>query len=385
MTTRRTPLPDPVPFGRYTLIERLAVGGMAEIYRAKSKGIGGFEKLVAIKRMLPQYTSDRGYVDMLLDEARIMALLDHANIVQVLDVGQEGPHFYLAMELVNGPDLYRILRTLHEGGVQLPIEAATFVVREVLTGLHYAHNRADVDGKPLNIVHRDVSPQNVLLSWEGDVKLIDFGIAKADARLTTTGSGIIKGKFQYMSPEQARGAPLDVRTDVFSAGILLWEALTASPVYEDSGEDSLINKVREANILAPTTVRPDVPHMLEGIVMRALSVDPDERFQTAAEFHRALTAFLATRAAEFTRLDLSVLLAELMKGQRRTDITASFSAHDRQLPLADDDLAMPRTERRLRDEAQVVQERWIRALLVLAVAGILATTATIAWVILGPP
>ncbi|GMV41731.1 MAG: hypothetical protein AMXMBFR64_34470 [Myxococcales bacterium] len=374
-----------MPFGRYTLLERLAVGGMAEIYRARLTGIGGFEKPVAIKRMLPQYTSDRGYVDMLLDEARIMALLDHANIVQILEVGQVGHHFYLAMELVDGADLYRTLRTLHERGAQLPMEAAAFIVREVLTGLHYAHNRTDADGKLLHIVHRDVSPQNVLLSWEGDVKLIDFGIAKADARLTTTGSGIIKGKFQYMSPEQARGMPLDVRTDVFSAGILLWEALTASPVYEDEGEDSLINKVREANIPAPTTVRPDVPHMLEGIAMRALSVDPDERFQTAAEFHRALTAFLGTRAVEFTRLDLSVLLAELMRGQRRTDITAPFSAHDRQLSHADDDLAMPRTERRLRDEAQMLEDRWIRALLAVAAGTIVATVMAIAWVILTSP
>ena len=385
MSGERTNLPEPVPFGRYTLIERLAIGGMAEIYRAKVSGIGGFEKPVAIKRMLPQYGSDRGYIDMLLDEARIMAALDHANVVQILDVGQVGAQYYLAMELVDGLDLYRILRTLHERGVQLPAEAAAFIVREVLTGLHHAHNRLAPDGRPLNIVHRDVSPQNVLLSWEGDVKLIDFGIAKADARLTTTGSGIIKGKFQYMSPEQARGQPLDVRTDIFSAGILLWETLTASPAYEDSAEDALINRVREANIPAPSTARADVPHMVEGIVMRALSVDPDERFQTAAEFHRALTAFLATRAVEFTRLDLSVVLAETMKGQGRTDITAPFSLHDHQLPLGDDEHALPRTERRMRDEAQLVQDRWIRTLLALVAAGIAATTAIIAWTLLAAP
>jgi serine/threonine-protein kinase len=307
-----------------------------------------------------------------------MSQLHHPNIVAVTDLGQVGRQFYLAMEYVHGTDLFNVLRALHKANVQMPVEAAAFIVREVLAGLHHAHHRRGTDGRPLGIVHRDVSPQNVLLSYEGDVKLIDFGIAKAEERLTSTSSGIIKGKFHYMSPEQARGRPLDVRTDVFSAGILLYEALTASPVYEGDDGETLLSQVREADIPAPSALRPDLPHVLEGIAMKALSTDPEDRFQSAAEFHRALSAFLATRAVEFTRLDLAAFVSELLLGTQAQEIVGPFAEHDRQFPGEVLPLA-GRTDRREAAEQRTTRDRWLRGTLGAVAVAIALAVAAIAW------
>lgn len=359
---------------------------MAEIFRARLTGLGGFTKEVALKRLLPQYTSDRSFVDMLFDEARITAQLNHANIVQILDIGQEGRQFYIAMELVDGRDLFQVVKTLQEQGRKMSVEAAAFVVREVLAGLHYAHHKRDESGRPLRIVHRDVSPQNVLLSFEGDVKLIDFGIAKAEQRLTSTSSGIIKGKFHYMSPEQARGMPLDVRTDVFSAGIVLYEAITASPVYDESA-GSLLALVREASIPIPTTLRDDVPRPLERIVMRALAPDPNDRFQTALEFHRALSAFLGSRNVEYTRLDLGRFLRGLMNVPVGPEREATESRHPiaRRAPRDPAARAAVRTERQGPADSEAPELRFVRGALIGVVAAIALILLVIVYVLKGMP
>lgn len=303
-----------VQFGGYTLLERIAAGGMAEIFRAKSVGLGGFEKILAIKRLHPEYSLDDQFVKMLVDEAKITVLLQHPNVVQIYDLGRAEEMYYIAMEFVEGPDLFRLLQVLHDTEKPISLATACFILAEICNGLHYAHFRTHpVDEHPLKIIHRDVSPQNILLSWAGEVKIGDFGIAKAVERLTRTEAGVIKGKFYYMSPEQAKGEEIDFRSDIFSAGILLFETLTATPLYEDPGTESVINLVRNAAVRSPRTERPDIPKELESIVMKALQKDPQARFKDAREMARALQQFVADRIGLYTRADFSKTLRELFR------------------------------------------------------------------------
>jgi len=299
-------------FGRYVLLDRIAVGGMAEIFRAQTEGLGGFKKTIAIKRLHPQYSKDKQFVDMLIDEAKIAVRLKHPNIVDVLDLGQVGAHFYIAMEFVEGRDLFHVLKKLHDEDLQMPLETAVYLTQEILAGLHHAHFRRDSQGEPLNIIHRDVSPQNILLSMLGEVKVSDFGIAKAEKRLTETASGIIKGKFYYMSPEQANGLDLDHRSDLFSVGIVLYECLTASPLYDDDEEaGTLLTRVQKADIPSVISARRDIPSMLNDIVMRALNPNREKRYQTALEFHRALSEFLVMERSYYNRVDLAMFVRQL--------------------------------------------------------------------------
>ena len=287
---------------------------MAEIFRAKSVGLGGFEKILAIKRLHPEYSLDDQFVKMLVDEAKITVLLQHPNVVQIYDLGRADEMYYIAMEYVEGPDLFRVLQVLHDTEKPIALETACFILSEICNGLHYAHFRTHpVDDHPLKITHRDVSPQNILLSWAGEVKIGDFGIAKAVERLTRTEAGVIKGKFYYMSPEQAKGEDVDFRSDIFSAGILLFETLTTTPLYEDPGNESVINLVRNAAVRSPRTERPDIPKELESITMRALQKDPRARFKDAREMARALQQFVADRVGLYTRADFSKTLRELFR------------------------------------------------------------------------
>lgn len=291
----------------------MAIGGMAEIFFARKDGLNGFYKYFVIKRLHPQYSADRQFVDMLIDEAKITARLVHPNIIAIHDLGELDGHFYLALEYVHGHDLFQVLKTLQKKRSLMPVSAAMFMTQELLSGLHYAHFRRDDDGQPMNIIHRDISPQNILVSYEGEVKLIDFGIVKAEKRLTETASGVIKGKFYYMSPEQASAKPIDHRSDIFSAGIVLYEALVAAPLYDDE-EDSgkLLARVQRAEIAPPSTLRGDVPPDLERVVMKALNPDPERRFQTALAFHRALSECLASRELHFNRMDFALYLRKLV-------------------------------------------------------------------------
>ncbi len=282
----------PRPFGAYTLLRRLAVGGMAEIYVAKTRGLGGFEKLTALKLVHAHLSADPQFVRMLIDEAKILVLLTHANIAQVFDLGSVEDRYFIAMEYVDGVDLQGLARAADRLGRPLSVPLCCFVVAEMLNGLDYAHRKRDASGRPLGIVHRDISPQNVVLSRAGEVKLVDFGIAKTNLRAERTEVGVIKGKYGYMSPEQAWADPTDKRSDVFSAGVLLYELLTGSQLYSAKSVAELIAKVRRAEIPSPRSVRKEIGAELSGIVMRALALEPSDRYQTALEMADALREYL---------------------------------------------------------------------------------------------
>jgi serine/threonine protein kinase len=312
-----TPLPIdeeidlPKPFGNYTLLRRLAVGGMAEVYVGKTKGIGGFEKLVAIKVIHPRYSEDEHFVTMLVEEAKISVLLNHVNIAQTFDLSCIDGTYYIVMEFIEGADAYRVMRKAAEIKRALPIDICAFIAAEVCLGLDYAHRKRDSEGRPLGIVHRDISPQNILISYAGEVKIIDFGIAKAAARSTQTEAGVIKGKYYYMSPEQAWGDPVDHRSDIFSTGVVLYELLTGRGLYTEDNVPLLLDKVRKAEIAPPETRRPSVPKELSQIVMKALARDPDKRFQSAQEMSQALTSFLYATNPTFTAGHLADLMGTL--------------------------------------------------------------------------
>ncbi|WP_428269815.1 protein kinase domain-containing protein [Haliangium sp.] len=296
-------------FGPYRLVHQIAVGGMAEIYLAKTYGIAGFEKYVALKMIHPNFSSDEQFVEMLIDEAKISVQLQHVNIAQTFDLGRVDDIYYITMEFVDGVDLYKLLRRSTERGVQVPVDIAAFIAKEMANGLDYAHRKRDLSGQHMGIVHRDVSPQNVLISHSGEVKLVDFGIAKATMKARQTAVGVIKGKYYYMSPEQAWGDRVDHRTDIFSAGICLYEALTGQMLYLEEDLSRLLEVVRRAEIAPPTTRRRDIPPQLERIVMNALQKDRDQRYQTAGDMATDLERFLhvyspvftASKVAEFFR------------------------------------------------------------------------------------
>jgi eukaryotic-like serine/threonine-protein kinase len=287
-------------FGPYRLVQQIAVGGMAEIHLAKTHGIAGFEKYVALKMIHPNFSQDHQFIQMLIDEAKITVQLQHVNIAQTFDLGRVGDTFYITMEYVDGADLYKLLRKSSELGRVFPIPLSAFIGKEVASGLDYAHRKRDHNGTSLGIVHRDVSPQNVLLSYAGEVKLVDFGIAKATMRARQTAAGVIKGKYYYMSPEQAWGERLDHRTDIFSAGILLYETLTGQMLYLEDDLHKLLDMVRRADIPPPSSVRREVPPQLDAILMRALAKRPEDRYQSAADLAHDLERFLHAYAPVFT-------------------------------------------------------------------------------------
>jgi len=305
----------PRPFGPYTLLRRLAVGGMAEVYVAKARGIGGFEKLVAIKVIHPRYSEDDHFVTMLVDEAKLSVLLTHVNIAQTFDLGCNEETYYIVMELVEGADAYKLLKRAAERPAKIPIDIAAYVGAEMCQGLDYAHRKRDVTGASLRIVHRDISPQNVLISFAGEVKIVDFGIAKAALRSGNTEVGVIKGKYYYMSPEQAWADPVDARSDIFSTGIVLHELLTGKMVYEEDNLPNLLARVRKAEIPPPSRLRPEVPPELDEIVMKALAKYPEERYATAHDFGQALTQFLYGYLPSFTPARLAGMMYQLFPSE----------------------------------------------------------------------
>lgn len=330
-------------FGPYMLIDRIAVGGMAEIFLARKDGVNGFFKYFVVKRLHPQYSADRQFVDMLIDEARVTSRLTHPNIIGIYDLGELDGHFYLALEYVHGNDLFQVLKTLQKRGVWMPIPAAVFITQELLAGLNYAHFLRDESGEPLNIIHRDISPQNLLVSYEGEVKLIDFGIVKAEKRLTETASGVIKGKFYYMSPEQASAKGIDHRSDLFSAGIVLYESLVAAPLYDDEEDSSkLLRRVQKADIAPPSTLRGGIDPKLEQVVMKALHPDPSQRYQTAIAFHRALSDVMTSQPVQFNRIDLALYLRKLLPPGRDRRLEPAEESHLEALHAAAANSASPK-------------------------------------------
>jgi serine/threonine protein kinase len=299
-------------FGPYRLVRQIAVGGMAEIHLAKTKGIAGFEKYVALKMIHPNFAEDEQFIQMLVDEAKIAVQLTHGNIAQTFDLGRVGDTFYITMEYVDGADLYRILRRASEIDVETPLDVCAFVGKEIASALDHAHRKRDHMGKNLGIVHRDVSPQNVLISYSGEVKLVDFGIAKATMKARQTAVGVIKGKYYYMSPEQAWGEVIDYRSDIFSAGIVLYEMITGQMLYLEEDLHRLLDMARRAAIASPTTLRKGIPPQLEKIVMRALQKKKEDRYQSASDFASDLERFLHTYSPVFTAAKLSSLLRKVV-------------------------------------------------------------------------
>jgi serine/threonine protein kinase len=280
----------PAPrLGRYTLLRSLGAGGMAELFLARADGIEGFAKLVALKRILSHKSTNERFVRMLLNEARLVAGLDHPNIAQVHDIGREQGEYFFAMEYVHGQDLARILRRAPRH--RLGLENALHIAIGVCAGLHCAHTARDGTGRPLDIVHRDVSPSNVLVSYQGAVKLVDFGVAKASSLVSETREGVIKGKYGYMSPEQCLGDTLDRRSDVFAVGILLWEMTLGRRLYQFKGELASLQRIVYHDAPAPSQYDPEYPRPLEDIVMRALARDPRKRYQTAETLQVDLEQF----------------------------------------------------------------------------------------------
>jgi eukaryotic-like serine/threonine-protein kinase len=304
-------------FGRYELVSRLGYGGMAETWRARLLGAAGVTKPILIKKILGAHADNEAFVSMFINEARISATLSHGNIAQVHDFGKVDGEYFLAMEFVDGQPLDRILKRAQGAGLfALPPQLATFIALEMCRGLHYAHTRKDGSGKPLGLVHRDISPDNVLVSYEGEVKLVDFGIAKAKANALkfTTAPGVVKGKYLFFSPEQARGEEVDARTDVWATGITLYQLLCGRlPV--DGPEHAVIPKLIKGLFPPPGEVRRDLPAELNDITMKALALRREERFASSHDFGEALAGFLYSSMPRFSAMSLSYFVQELFRDE----------------------------------------------------------------------
>jgi serine/threonine-protein kinase len=285
------PVTTPRRFGNYVLLRKIAEGGMAEIFLAKQVGAEGFERNVVIKCMLDHFTQSRDFVSMFLDEARLAARLHHPNIVQISDLGVADNRYYICMEYLAGEDLDAVISATHALGQWVPIATAARIILSALEGLEFAHNYQE-QGQPVGLVHRDISPSNIFVTFQGTVKVLDFGIAKASSRMTQTQPGLLKGKWGYMSPEQARGESIDARSDLFSLGVTFYELLTVRRVFEKDNEIGVLLALMAQPIPPPSQRRPDVPPELDRIVMKALERRPEDRYSSAAEMRADLEEFL---------------------------------------------------------------------------------------------
>ena len=274
---------QPTRLGKYLLLEQIAVGGMARLYRGKITGVQGFEKLIAIKTILPHLAEEKELISSFIDEAKLAALLNHQNIVQIYDFGSMEKSYYISMEYLFGKDVRLINKKAMEKGMFINRENALYIISRVCSGLKYAHNLKDFQGKPLNVIHRDISPQNILITYEGDVKIVDFGIAKAASQSSVTQHGMIKGKLSYMSPEQAAGKSVDHRSDIFSTGIILYELLTGHQMFTGESTMQILAKVRDVQFSPPEEYVTDLPQKLSGVLKRALAKEPEDRYQSCGD------------------------------------------------------------------------------------------------------
>lgn len=303
---------SPEFFGKFILLERLATGGMAEVYLAKSTGAENVAKFVAVKRILPHLSQNNEFIKMFKEEAKIAVNLSHRNIVSIFEFGEERKQFFLVMEYVQGQNLRQMLNRARERSVRMEPQHALYVISEVARGLDHAHKTFDRNtGRPLNIIHRDISPQNIMISYDGDVKIVDFGIAKAESKIETTQAGTLKGKFSYMSPEQAEGHELDQRSDVFSLGIVLWELLTNERLFANNDERMILRRVREGDVPPVRRINPNISTELERIAAKALARDKNLRYQNANELHRDLNSYLNRQFPDFSSQDLANLISSL--------------------------------------------------------------------------
>lgn len=303
-------LPNPIPFGQYYLLERINVGGMAEVYKAKAFGEEGFERILAVKKILASIAEDEAFINMFIDEAKIAGQLNHPNIAQIFDLGKVDGSYFIALEYIGGKDLKTIFERARRLGEKVSVPRVCYTIMKVCEGLAHAHHKKDAQGQDLSIVHRDVSPQNVLISYEGEVKIIDFGIAKASGKTSQTQVGILKGKFSYMSPEQVRGLHVDNRSDIFSLGIVLYELLTLERLFLGDSDFDTLEKIRKVEMSPPSLYNPHIPKELEDIVLKALAKSPEDRFQTSYEFAEALERFMRNQGFYFTNKDLGGYMKE---------------------------------------------------------------------------
>lgn len=290
---------------KYEIIERIGAGGMAEVFKASSTSLEGFKKLVAIKRVLPSLTQNERFVRMFLDEAKISLPLNHTNIVQTFDLGKAGNTYFIVMEYVEGTNLKSVIENLADDGKRLSVAEAAHIGLELCQGLAHAHRKTDGEGDPLNIVHRDVSPPNVLVSADGEIKITDFGLAKAKSQAEATDPGVVKGKFGYLSPEAAQGEDVDGRTDIFAVGILLWEMLTGRRLFLGESDHDTLQLVREAEIPPLADYGRDVPPTFERILRRSLARSVDDRYQSAERLGSDLAEFLFEHGQVVTNFDIA--------------------------------------------------------------------------------
>ena len=316
MTSTANPSPAVAEIGKYHLVAELARGGMGIVYLAVSQGLGGFSKLVVVKELKPEFSHDETYVAMFLDEARLAARMSHPNIVQTNEVGSDGERHYMVMEFLDGRSLHRIAKRL---GTRLPVGAHLRIIGEALLGLHHAHElRSEFEGDPLGIVHRDVSPLNVVVTFDGQAKVLDFGIAKAVDSSHETKLGVLKGRVAYMAPEQAKGIRVDRRADVYSAGVMLFEAAAGRRLWPKMSEVEILTCMLRDGPPALRSVCPDAPEDLERICNRAMAVDRDERYPTALDLLHDLEAHLAHRDDTMTMRAIGALVGQAFADERRT-------------------------------------------------------------------
>ncbi len=315
--------------GKYNLIRHIATGGMAEIWLAEQRGPSGFNKEIVIKRILPQLADDKQMMQMFVDEARTVAYLTHPNIGQVFELGEDDGDYYIAMEFIDGVDLAELREEVADRGMSLPVSYGAKIVSDVLTALDYAHNFIDREGNHAGIIHRDVSPHNVLISNDGVVKLVDFGVAKATFNSHKTETGAVKGKFAYMAPEQIENKDLDHRVDVFATGTLFFELLTGKkPFGEDLRAVSLIISA-DSTVPDPRTIRKDIPDAVAEIILKSLKRDRKERYTSAAEMDQAIQAYLRSCGQAVTSRELSVMVRQLrdLPTSKPTDQLFGFQKH----------------------------------------------------------
>lgn len=326
---------QPTRFGKYLLLEKLATGGMAQLYRAKIIGVEGFEKFIAIKQILPHLAHEEELITSFIDEAKLAALLNHQNIVQIYDFGSMENSYFITMEFLFGKDLRAVNAKAREKGTPVSLENALYLISKVCAGLDYAHKLKDFQGKSLNIIHRDISPQNIFLTYEGDVKIVDFGIAKAASQSTITQVGMIKGKVAYMSPEQAAGKVIDHRSDIFATGILLYELVACRRMFQGDDTLQILSKVREAEFTPLGTLKGGLPEKLYDIVAKALTKEPEDRYQSLADMQADIEECIfrlnlrpsGRSMAEYLKL----LFAEDIEaeGKRMADAAGAGAASDR--------------------------------------------------------
>ncbi|GAB4306361.1 MAG: hypothetical protein Kow0090_21590 [Myxococcota bacterium] len=305
-----------VRFGKYQLLGKIAQGGMAQILLARAQGVSGFEKLVVIKRILPQYSQDQEFIRMFIDEAKIAAQLNHQNICHIYDLGAVGEYYFIAMEYIEGRDVHSIIRYARKRKKYAKKSSVVFVLSEVCKGLSYAHNRKDADGRPLGLIHRDISPSNILISFDGDVKIVDFGIARASKKSSNTEAGIIKGKFSYLSTEQANGKEIDKRSDIFSLGAVMYEMFTGERLFNGKDDLTTLKMVQQCELPDFDKLDYQFDDDLLRILKKALAKNPDDRYQDASEMQSDLVTYLNRKYPGYT----SQKLAEYMRDLFKTDL-----------------------------------------------------------------